>query len=105
MNVALRIDALEAALRLQNDETGLLSSVEEVRGEVRELARRIRAVEADVAASRRVEGAWTVEDEREVQEGERARRVGSERVIGALRLVDVVVFTFGMQRRLMGGKV
>lgn len=88
MNVALRIDALEAALRLRDDETGLLSLLEEVRGEVRELARRIGAVEAVVAASRRVGGAWTVEDEREVHEGEKGRTVGSERAIGALRNVD-----------------
>lgn len=91
MNVALRIDALEAALRLRDDETGLLSLVEEVKGEVRELARRIGAVEAVVAASRRVEGAWTVEDEREVQGRERGRTVGLERAIGALCIVDVAV--------------
>jgi len=89
MSVALRIDALEAALRQRNDETDIRSMLDEVRAEVRELARRIGVVEANVNAPRKVENAGTVEDEREEQEAERVGMFGTEMATGVFRILVV----------------
>lgn len=91
MNVAVRIDALEAAVRQRYDDADLRSMVEEVREEVRELAKRIEAVEANVDALKKGGQGLTVEDDGEEQqaEGSGIEDLGT----GALR--PFIVSTFG----------
>ena len=99
MSVALRLDALEAILqRSRGEETEMRSMMEEVKGEVRELARKIGAVEEVVDALRRGEELGTVEHPREEQERE---RVNMEVATGTLHLP--AVFTFGISTRLTRG--
>ncbi len=82
----MRIDALEAALRQRDDDAHIRSMLDNVKDEVRELARRIGAVEANVDALREVEVeiARTVEDEGEEQEAEMGGIFGTEMATGAL---------------------
>lgn len=105
MSVALRIDALEAALRQRDDDAHIRSILDDVREEVRELAGRIGALEANVGALREaeVENAGTVEDGGEEQEAKMGGMFGTELATGALRCValrclSLLSLFFSMQR-------